>query len=29
MFYVAAGCLIFELIHAILNLSPDGEDQTR
>uniref|UniRef100_A0A3P8W9J0 Nucleoporin NUP188 n=1 Tax=Cynoglossus semilaevis TaxID=244447 RepID=A0A3P8W9J0_CYNSE len=22
------GCLIFELIHAILNLSPDGEDQT-
>lgn len=26
---VAAGCLILELIHAILNLSPEGEDQGR
>lgn len=26
---VAAGCLILELVHAILNLSPEGEDQGR
>ncbi|TNN62928.1 Nucleoporin NUP188 [Liparis tanakae] len=26
---VAAGCLILELIHGILNLSPEGEDQAR
>lgn len=28
-FNVAVGCLILELIHAILNLSPEGEDQGR
>lgn len=29
MFYVMTGCLILELIHAILNLSSEGEDQGR
>lgn len=27
--YLFAGCLILELIHAILNLSPEEEDQGR
>lgn len=29
MFHVMTGCLILELIHAILNLSSEGEDQGR